>query len=298
MFSGDIETAAASNKHYINSERASWKKRAQRIRCEVTRWLNNFVGSRGRSSAEQSGNTGCTRRMLLLRLSRPRSQAPPPPRPTADTCGARLPFTPGLRQTSHPPREETPMDTQSPRAVGNPSLGLGPIPMGIFLADLFARAPASPPPLGLHLRIADSIPYQCISEGAIGPEDWHWATAGHAPLLGALRGTVNTLSLSVYLATRNSSRALCGAPTKWAGTSARFAARLWDLSNRGIAQRGRKVRHIWELRWHGENRAIANPKQDASHHQCGLCGHPQCGLAHTICECPHLTHARDGAHTL
>ena len=30
-------------------------------------------------------------------------------------------------------------------------------------------------------------------------------------------------------------------------------------------------------------------------HQCGLCGHPQCGLAHIICACPHLTHARDGA---
>ena len=160
--------------------------------------------------------------------------------------------------STHPPREETPMDTQSPRAVGNPSLGLGPIPMGIFLADLFARAPASPPPLGLHLRIADSIPYQCISEGAIGPEDWHWAMADHAPLLGALRGTVHTLSLSAYLATRDSSRALRGAPTKWAGTSARFAARLWDLSNRGIAQCGRKVRYIWDLRWHGENRASAH----------------------------------------
>ena len=79
--------------------------------------------------------------------------------------------------------------------------------------------PRLTPPAGLFLQIADSIPYQCISEGAIGPEDWHWATAGHAPLLGALRGTVNTLSLSTYLATRDSSRALRGAHPKWAGTS-------------------------------------------------------------------------------
>ena len=99
------------------------------------------MGSRGRSSAEQSGNTGCTRRMLLLRLSRPRSQAPPPPRPTADTCGARLPFTPGLRQTSHPPREETPMNTQSPRAVGNPSLGVGTNSNGGFSSRTSSRVP-------------------------------------------------------------------------------------------------------------------------------------------------------------
>ena len=79
------------------------------------------------------------------------------------------------------------------------------------------------------------------------------------------------------------------------GTSARFAGRIWDLSKRGIAQRGRKARHIWDLRWHGENRAVAHPSQDEAIHQCELCGHPQRGLAHIICECPHLSHARDGA---
>ena len=104
----------------------------------------------------------------------------------------------------------------------------------------------------------------------------------------ALRGTVHSLSLSAYLSTRDSSRALRGAPAKWVGTSARFAGRIWDLSKRGIAQRGRKVRHIWDLRWHGENRAVANPSQDDALHQCALCGHPQCGLAHIVCACPHL----------
>ena len=199
-----------------------------------------------------------------------------------------------VRRLTHPARKLQWIRSH-PERSGTPRSGWDQSQWGIFLADLFARAPASTPPLGFDLRIADSIPYQCISEGAIGPEDWHWATAGHAPLLGALRGTVNTLSLSAYLNTRDSARTLRGAPPKWAGTSARFAARLWNLSNRGIAQRGRKVRHIWDLRWHGENRAVANPTQDASLHQCGLCGHPHCGLAHIICECPNLTHARDGA---
>ena len=178
-------------------------------------------------------------------------------------AGPGFSLDPRLCPTPLPPLEETSMDTQSPRAVGDPPLGLGPIPMADLPRGPLRACPRfAPPPPGLHLQVADSIPYQCISEGAIGPEDWHWATAGHAPLLGALRGTVNTLSLSAYLSTRDSSRALRGAPAKWEGTSARFAARLRDLSKRGIAQRGWKVRHIWDLGWHGENRAVANPTQD------------------------------------
>ena len=158
----------------------------------------------------------------------------------------------------------------------------------------FARAPTSPPLPGFSLQIAEPISYRCIAEGAIGPEDWHWSTACHTPLLSALRSTVNSLSLTAYLSTRDGSRALRGAPPKWEGTSARFAARIRDLGKRGIAQRGRKARHIWDLRWHGENRAIANPAQDTDSHCCGLCGHPQCSLAHIICDCPRNTHARAG----
>ena len=125
----------------------------------------------------------------------------------------KCPHNPRLCPTPLPPLEETSMDTQSPRAVGDPPLGLGPIPMADLPRGPLRACPRfAPPPPGLHLQVADSIPYQCISEGAIGPEDWHWATAGHAPLLGALRGTVNTLSLSAYLSTRDSSRALRGAP--------------------------------------------------------------------------------------
>ena len=133
------------------------------------------------------------------------------------------------------------------------------------------------------------------TEGAIGPEDWYWSTAEHAPLLGALRRTVSTLSLSSYLSHRDASRALRGASPHWEGTTARFAACIWDLGKRGIAQRGRKVRHIWDLRWHGENRAIADPSPQETPYNCVLCGHPTCGLAHIICECPCLTHARADA---
>ena len=125
-----------------------------------------------------------------------------------------------------------------------------------------------------------------LAVGYGGPRPFSWRTTRY--------GTF-PIHLSAYLSTRDSSRALRGTPAKWAGTSARFAGRISDLRKRGLAQGGRKVRHIWDLRWHGENRAVANPTQDDALHQCDLCGHPQCGLAHIICACPHLTHARDGA---
>ena len=186
---------------------------------------------------------------------------------------------------SHPERSRT------PRAAWDQSQ------WGIFLADLYGRTPAAPPVPGLPLQIAEPISFQCIAEGAIQPDDWHWVAAGHDPLLGALGSTVSAVSLTSYLSHRDGSRSLRGAPPLWEGTSSRFAARIWHLGQRGIASRGRKVRHIWDLRWHGENQAIADPDNREAHSRCGLCAHPHCGLAHIICECPRLSHLRASVHS-
>ena len=142
---------------------------------------------------------------------------------------------------------------------------------GIFLADRHARSPAASPEPGFLLHVAEPISFVCIAKGAIQPDDWHWATAGHAPLLGAIGRTVSAVSLSAYLSHRDGSRALRGAPPLWEGTSSRFAARIWFLGQRGIARRGRKVRHLWDLRWHGENKAVADPVNIAALSCCGLC---------------------------
>ena len=65
-------------------------------------------------------------------------------------------------------------------------------------------------------------------------------------------------SLLDYLQTRVASRATRGAPARWEGTSVQLAAKAWRLPQRGIAKRRIKVRHLWDLRWHGANQAIAN----------------------------------------
>ena len=60
-----------------------------------------------------------------------------------------------------------------------------------------------------------------------------------------------------HLYHRDRSRASRGAPPRWSNTTVPLAAHACTLSARGIAQRGAKVRHLWDLRWHGENQVIA-----------------------------------------
>ena len=105
------------------------------------------------------------------------------------------------------------------------------------------------------------------------------------------------LSPSPHTSLTGTIRVLAAPPPLWEGTSTRYAAKIWSLGQRGIARRGRKTRHLWDLRWHGENQAIADPANGAALSRCGLCGHPHCGLDHIICECPRLSHLRDSVRT-
>ena len=74
-----------------------------------------------------------------------------------------------------------------------------------------------------------------------------------------------------------------GATARWEGTSTQLAARAWRLTQRGIATRGTKVRPLWDLRWHGENQAVANPQLASILGVCPLCGHPHCSKTHILC---------------
>ena len=62
--------------------------------------------------------------------------------------------------------------------------------------------PRLPPVPGFLLQIAEPISFHCIADGAMRPDNWHWATAGHAPLLVALGRTVSVVSLTAYLSHR------------------------------------------------------------------------------------------------
>ena len=113
---------------------------------------------------DDSGATGNIRRFgvprgprtdgnRLLRLPRSGEKSSPPARSSGRPPLARLPPYPSLCPPPYSPQEETPVDTLSPERSGTPRSGWDQSHWGIYLADLYARAPAASPPLpGLPLN--------------------------------------------------------------------------------------------------------------------------------------------------
>ena len=183
----------------------------------------------------------------------------------------------------HPERSRTPRSGWTQDQWGN------------YLADLFAGDPTRTPPIDFpHLHIHPALTHAAIAQASIRPTDWHFIAPGHAPLLDGLRQALANASLMDYLQTRDASRATRGAAARWEGASVQLAARAWHLSHRGVAQRGAKVRHLWDLRWHGENQAVANPAMADILGISPLCGHPHCSQTHILCTCPGLSAERAG----
>ena len=119
---------------------------------------------------------------------------------------------------------------------------------------------------------------------------------GPGPLLGSLPRALHHTALHNYTEHRDDSRAQRDAPPKWAGASAQHGATAWQLTQKGIAGRARKIRHLWDLRWHEENRAIAQGVSDLHQHHCLICRRGLGTQAHIICECPALAQIRLSNH--
>ena len=54
---------------------------------------------------------------------------------------------------------------------------------------------------------------------------------------------------------------------------------------RGLIPRGLALRTLWDLRWHGENKAVASNSQDPQVSACPNCKR-FCSQAHVLCDCP------------
>ena len=146
---------------------------------------------------------------------------------------------------------------------------------GNYLADLYARSPVSPPLNFLSLVVLPTFSHTAFAQAAIRPQNWYFVANGQATLLDGLGSALAHASILDYLSTRHASCATRGVPARWAGTSVALAE-AWKLSQRGIAKRGGKVRHLWDLRWHGANQAIANPGLADVLGVCPLCGPGSC----------------------
>ena len=65
----------------------------------------------------------------------------------------------------------------------------------------------------------------------------------------------------------------------------------WKLNASNTSARATSIRHLWDLRWYGENRAIADPTNALIHGPCPLCNLPY-SQTHVTCDCPSLNTTR------
>ena len=167
--------------------------------------------------------------------------------------------------------------------------------MGIFLADRFGGPhPPDHNPDFPTLRRFAPISHRTIAEGATTPRDWVWSAMGHAH--GSLTRALHHTALHTYMEHRDDSRAQRDAPPKWEGASAQHGAVAWQLTKKGIAGRARKIRHLWDLRWHEENQAVAQGVSDLHKHHCLIYRRGLGTQAHILCECPVLAQVRLSNH--
>jgi len=91
-------------------------------------------------------------------------------------------------------------------------------------------------------------------------------------ILASLTGAVHFHLQHHYLHHRDASRHTRGATAKWADTSTAHAAMAWKLNSSSTSARATSIRHLWNLRWYGENQALADPANAHLHGPCPLCG--------------------------
>ena len=82
-----------------------------------------------------------------------------------------------------------------------------------------------------------------------------------------------------YTDHRDDSRARREDTPKWGDVSAHPGAVAWQLTKKGMASRAQKIRHLWDIRWHEEKRAVAQGTADLQQHRLP----PR----HILCEGPH-----------
>ena len=165
---------------------------------------------------------------------------------------------------------------------------------GIFLADALTKnrdigsLPYSPiPSIRTHTLTLQDI----LLESTPG-DSWQWMGPGHSPPLGNLRATLSHHRVLAYRSNRDMIRRGRGAPPMWLDTHQSVGAAAWTPRALPLRKRVQALRTYWDLRWHGENQAVAAHTQDPQVSACPIC-HRFWSQAHVLCECPGTTAARE-----
>ena len=81
------------------------------------------------------------------------------------------------------------------------------------------------------------------------------------------------------------------APPIWEDSHQSVGATFWFSRPRPLRKRVQALRTLWDLRWHGENKAVAAHSLDPQVSACPICRR-HCTQAHVLCDCPSTAGAR------
>ena len=135
---------------------------------------------------------------------------------------------------------------------------------GIYLADALAKnrdigsfPHSSIPSIRIH-----TIPLQDILLESTPLDSWRWAGPDGSPPLGNLRATLSHQRVLAYRTNRDLIRSGRGASPTWLDSHQSMGAASWSYRSRSLRKRVQALRTLWDLRWHGENKAVATQSHD------------------------------------
>ena len=197
------------------------------------------------------------------------------------SCRAYLSATISLKWVKgHPERSETPPSSWSRQQ------------WGIYIADALSKnrdlgsLPHSPIPATRlhHLSLPEVL--------QVAPTTlWQWIGPDRTPPLGNLCSMLSHHRVLAYRTTRDRYREDRGAPPIWITSHQSVGPSAWLCRSPLLRQRVRALRSLWDLRWHGENRAVAARTVTPQVSACPICRR-HWDQAHVLCECPSSTGAR------
>ena len=164
---------------------------------------------------------------------------------------------------------------------------------GIYLADALTKnrdlgsLPFSPIPT-IHIH---TIPLREILLESTPVDSWQWTGPDCSPPLGNLRATLSHHRVQAYRSNRDTTRGERGAPPLWLDSHQSVGITAWSPRVLPLRKRVQALRTYWDLRWHGENQAVATLSQDPQVSACPICRRFW-SQAHVLCECPSTTAAR------
>ena len=182
----------------------------------------------------------------------------------------------------HPERSDAPPSSWSRQQWGN------------YVADGLSKIrdieslPFSPIPT---IR-TQTIPLTALLASIPAMRVWQWIGPDCTPPLGNLRHLLSHHRTLAYRANRDSLRGRRGAPPIWVASYLPQGP-FPGQSAQNLRSRTHTLRTLWDLRWHGENRAVAAHSTNPQVSACPIC-HRYWSQAHVLCECAGSTGPRWG----